>query len=526
MKEKEKRKLRLGIYVRVSTDEQAQEGFSIRAQIDKLKTYALLKGWEIYDIYVDEGISGKNIVDRPAINRLIDDINDDKVNNVLVFKVDRLTRSTKNLLELVELFEEKDCAFNSLTESIDTDTPSGRMFLKIIGIFAEFERENLVSRLKMGFERKAKEGYTLANRSMSYGYSKEKGQKVQTIIPHEAKIVKEIYEMYVNRNKSMTGIAKNLNQRKISTKMNAASWDTATIKLVLTNPTYIGKVRYSTTDESKYFEAEGHHERILPDELFYLAQEKIKMMPRVSRTKRPRENNYFCGVLTCECCGSKFTTHNYTKAAGNDKCMYICIKKSYHKRKEDNCDSLRISHDKVETAFIEYIRGLNDFSEIDSLEFDNDNAKKERELLEYAGECERKLEALYARKKAIMEQYVNEEISFAEYRNLLSTVEEKLEAMSGELQKAKAELPSESEVPDIDKNDIIANIKENWDYLNNAERMMFLQRFVKRMVIRVEKEKARSNIVKIEKIEFRSVSQPLIEKHKKTVVRSNLRSVR
>ena len=152
--------LKTAIYVRVSTDEQAQEGFSIRAQIDKLKTYALLKDWEIFDIYADEGISGKNIVDRPAINRLIDDINDGKVNNVLVFKVDRLTRSTKNLLELVELFEAKDCAFNSLTESIDTQTPSGRMFLKIIGIFAEFERENLASRLKLGLERKVKEGFT------------------------------------------------------------------------------------------------------------------------------------------------------------------------------------------------------------------------------------------------------------------------------------------------------------------------------------------------------------------------------
>lgn len=108
--------LRTGIYVRVSTEEQAQEGFSIRAQIEKLKAYALLKDWEIFDIYVDEGISGKNIVDRPEINRLIDDINDTKVNNVLVFKVDRLTRSTKNLLELMELFEEYNCAFNSLTE--------------------------------------------------------------------------------------------------------------------------------------------------------------------------------------------------------------------------------------------------------------------------------------------------------------------------------------------------------------------------------------------------------------------------
>ena len=116
---------------RTSTEEQATEGYSIRGQTDKLKSYALIKEWDIFDIYADEGISGKNIVDRPAINRLMADVKSGKVNNVLVFKVDRLTRNTKNLLELVELFEVCNCTFNSLTESIDTDSPSGRMFLKI-----------------------------------------------------------------------------------------------------------------------------------------------------------------------------------------------------------------------------------------------------------------------------------------------------------------------------------------------------------------------------------------------------------
>lgn len=112
--------LSTAVYVRVSTEEQAQEGFSVRGQTDKLKAYALLKEWDIFDIYADEGISGKNITDRPAINRLLDDIKKGNVNNVLVFKVDRLTRNTKNLLELVELFNQHNCAFNSLTEDMNS----------------------------------------------------------------------------------------------------------------------------------------------------------------------------------------------------------------------------------------------------------------------------------------------------------------------------------------------------------------------------------------------------------------------
>ena len=99
--------------MRVSTDEQAKEGFSINAQKDKLTKYALARDWEIYDYYVDE-VSGKNIEGRPDMLRLLKDIESGKVNNVLVYKIDRLTRSTKNLIELTDLFKSCNCAFNSL----------------------------------------------------------------------------------------------------------------------------------------------------------------------------------------------------------------------------------------------------------------------------------------------------------------------------------------------------------------------------------------------------------------------------
>ena len=99
--------LETGIYVRVSTEEQAKEGFSIRAQEQKLKDYARVKDWSIHKIYIDEGISGKNITDRPQINELIKDIKKGFVKNVLIFKIDRLTRSTADLIYLINLFVRK-----------------------------------------------------------------------------------------------------------------------------------------------------------------------------------------------------------------------------------------------------------------------------------------------------------------------------------------------------------------------------------------------------------------------------------
>jgi len=244
-----------GIYVRVSTEEQAQEGFSIRAQEQKLKEFAKIKDWSIYKIYMDEGISGKNLVERPAMQELIADINKGFVKNVLVFKIDRLTRSTADLIYLIDLFNQQDCSFNSLTESIDTQTASGRMFLKIIGIFAEFERENIIERVKVGIERKVREGYAIGGNT-SYGYDRPKNQKIQTVNEQEAGIVREIFDMYVNQGVSIHDIVRRLNIRKIPTKKDT-TWGSTNIRRLLANSNYIGNVRHHLRDEKKEYSVEG-----------------------------------------------------------------------------------------------------------------------------------------------------------------------------------------------------------------------------------------------------------------------------
>ncbi|MCL2500463.1 MAG: recombinase family protein [Defluviitaleaceae bacterium] len=520
MNERGRRSLSTGIYVRVSTDEQAQEGFSIRAQVEKLKSYALLKEWDIFDIYSDEGISGKNIEERPAINRLINDINEGNVNNVLVYKVDRLTRSTKNLLELVELFEECNCAFNSLTESIDTDTPSGRMFLKIIGIFAEFERENITMRSRLGRERKVKEGYTLASWSVSYGYTRIKGQKIQIIHPGEAEVVKEIFSMFLDKNVSMNKIAIMLNKRKIPTKM-MSQWNSSTVRQILLNPTYVGKVRYCTDDEDRYFEADGHHEPIISDETFYLAGEKIKNLPSKSRTKTPREESYFCGILYCKRCKGKFTTHNYR--ANNDEITYSTSYRCRTKKScgVDKCISPDISHKKMEIAFCEYIQRINDISEIEDIEIEESTEKAEQILLNDIVNNEKKIDVLLNRKNQAMEQYMQGHIEFDEYKRMVRISNENSEIIENELVRQKTELSNLMKIPKVLPEDIVLSLQQNWKHLSNVEKAIFFQKFVNKIIITVEKGSGIRSVVRIDNIEFHS--DDLIRREK---VRENIMGVK
>ena len=455
----------------------------------------------------DEGISGKNIVDRPAINRLIEDVGSRRVNNVLVFKVDRLTRSTKNLLELVELFEDCDCTFNSLTESIDTDSPSGRMFLKIIGIFAEFERENLIARVKMGLERKVKEGYTIANAVISYGYYKEPKQKIQTIHPDESEIIKEIFSLYATQNYSMNKIAMDLNMRKVPTKL-GGTWNSSTIRQILINPTYIGKVRYGIEskgeDKSRYFEVDGHHEPIISDELFHLANERIESLPSKTRTKLPKESSYFCGVLYCGRCGSKFTTQNYSyKTLKNEKNYtnsYQC--RTRKDRTVNQCTNPTVVHKKVESAFCEYIQNINDITEIADLIATESANNAEQELLKSIVDCEKKLKNLNTRKNQIMEQYVQGFVEYDEYKILMKKFAKNFDKSEEERQRKKSELSQLANTPKILNEDIVSNLKENWAHLTNVEKMMFLRRFVEKIIITVEKESYNSSVVHIDSVSY------------------------
>lgn len=485
-----------GIYVRVSTEEQAKEGFSIRAQEEKLKDYARIKDWNIYKIYSDEGISGKSIECRPQIKELIKDIKSGHIKNVLVFKIDRLTRNTSDLIYLINLFNEYGCAFNSLCESIDTQTPSGRMFIKIIGIFAEFERENIVERTKLGFERKVKEGYSLCTRTASYGYDKCKGDKIQKINKREAAIVEEIFEMFVNGGMPFLDIAKNLNERNIPTKENSV-WQARSIKNMLTNCNYIGNVRYATKDEKRNFEVKGNHEPIISEELYNEAQELIGSISKKSYTKRPKEENYFSGILYCGKCGAELATHNDSaKNKNGEKIFKGGYRCKGHRRK--TCNASNILHKNAETAFLNYLEQIEDFSAADEIQIKEMNSIKENKTQQKLNHFLKNLEC---KERELIGSYAENKLNFEQYIQLKDYIESEKIRTLDQISKLSSLKEDEEEII-IGHDDIIKSFKENWELLTNSEKRLFLLKFIDKIVIVNEMRNSRRGTVKIIDVKF------------------------
>ncbi|MGZ7119966.1 MAG: recombinase family protein, partial [Methanobacterium sp.] len=200
--------MKVAAYVRVSTNEQAQEGYSIAAQKNRLEAYALSQGWEIVKWYVDEGESAKDL-NRTDLTRMLKDVKLGIFDVVLVYKLDRLTRSVMDLYKLLDKFEEYNVKFKSSTEIYDTSTAMGRLFITLVSALAQWERENLGERVSMGMQQKAKEGkWTVANPPLGY----VSNDSVLSIHPSEAAIVKEIYSLYLS-GMGMWKIAGNLNER-------------------------------------------------------------------------------------------------------------------------------------------------------------------------------------------------------------------------------------------------------------------------------------------------------------------------
>jgi site-specific DNA recombinase len=353
----------IAAYIRVSTQEQAKDGYGLETQIRHIKNEVERykdKGWVLEDkfIYKDEGYSG-TLENRPEFQRMLEDAKHKKFDILITWKIDRLSRSMRLLLETMDRFGEYDIDYKSVTEPFDT-TAVGKLIFRIFGALAEFERDLIMTRTSEGKIDSAKEGKYVGG-GVPFGY-KIVDQKV-TVDKEEAKIIRNIFAWYTDLGYSIGEIAEKLTKGKILTKTDknqfgkrtknpSCYWHQSMVRHKLQNEKYIGVWYWNRfgmgKNGVKYEKPEldwvkFNYVGIIDNETFYKAQ--AKLATNMVRSNNARTQYLFAGKIVCGVCGAIYTGYTSTKHTRNYRCG-----KNRSGRGVARCDASHISEQKLEQA--------------------------------------------------------------------------------------------------------------------------------------------------------------------------------
>lgn len=328
-----------GLYTRVSTEDQSRFGHSLDEQEDKLQKLCKFKGYKIYKVYREEGVSAKN-TNRPKFQEMIKDMEDGKINKIIVYKLDRLTRSIKDLETICTMLEDYNCSLESVAEEINTETANGKFFIRMLTILAQLEIERTSERTKFGLVGAAKKGHLSGKPPL--GFAKEKDSKDLIIDEVKADIVRRIFKLYLDGS-SVCSICKLFNEEEVLNR----HWATTTVDKILSNQLYIGNMEYGkrTNDECQVFE----------DVVPAIIDKTTFMM--VQKRKEKNLKNFhrkivyiFMQKMRCPKCnkimgGSSSTSKNKTKHV-----YYKCA----------SCNT-RINEKKIEKSLMKFLNDMLDF---------------------------------------------------------------------------------------------------------------------------------------------------------------------
>jgi site-specific DNA recombinase len=298
----------IALYIRVSTEEQAREGFSIPEQQERLRAFCTAHGWTDYAFYIDDGYSAKD-TNRPAFRRMTDDIRAGRIHMVITTKIDRLTRRLIDLLTFVDELDMYDCTYKSASETFDTGTAVGRMVLQLLGVFAEFERERIAERVRENMYHAAKQGRPVT--APCFGYDVADGQYV--INEEEAHWVRKMVDMTLNGHGTWS-VAKMLNENGVRTKR-GREWTLKAVRVFLWKNEMLrgntvwnqharknGRLIQRPPDE--WLLVEGTHEPILDQETYRKLQDVLDRSQRAA--PRSKGSRYLLsGLVFCGHCGAK-----------------------------------------------------------------------------------------------------------------------------------------------------------------------------------------------------------------------------
>jgi DNA invertase Pin-like site-specific DNA recombinase len=438
----------VAIYIRVSTQEQAKEGYSIPAQKERLIAYCVAQGWTNYKFYIDEGVSAKD-TNRPELNRLLADAQSGKVNAVLVYRLDRFTRRVKDLYNLLDNLKKYNCAFISATEQYNTSSAMGKMFMGLVALLAEWETENLSERVKMALEEKVAGGERVGG--IPYGFDLSEDEKL--VKNEKATAVLDMIKK-LKSGMSVNAIATNLNK----TNSDKSDWKANTVFRILKNPALYGATRWN----DKVYE--NTHEGLLTKAEF----EKLQLIleDRGQHRRREVESTYiFQGVLFCPLCNNLLSVNRHVRKRkdGSEyqgacyKCQ-VCYKEG---RK-----MISIGEHRFLEALMGYMKNV-EFKDVQPV------VEKENER----GILVKQLQKIEKKREKYQRAWASDKMTDKEFDKLMDETKSAYDELKKKIEVFKA--PVNVDVKEL-KN-IVFTFNENFTHLTKEEQRMFISQFIRRI---------------------------------------------
>ncbi len=426
---------KVALYVRVSTTSQLEEGYSIEEQKAKLESYCDIKDWHIYKVYTDGGFSGST-TERPALEQLIKDAQSKLFDTVLVYKLDRLSRSQKDTLYLIEdIFLKNNIEFVSLLENFDTSTPFGRAVIGLLSVFAQLEREQIKERMQLGKLGRAKSGKSMMWAKTSYGYNYNKDTGTMTVNEYEALAVKEIYASYL-AGMSITKLRDKINEEYPK----QPAWSYRTIRGILANPVYCGLNQY----KGQTFQ--GTHKAIISLDDFEQTQRELAKRQQTAKelsNPRPFQAKYMLsGLAQCGYCHAPLKVIlGQKRKDGTRFKRYECYQRHPRKTKgvtvyNDNqkCDSGYYDMDLLEHYVLTRIAQLqNDPDKIKELFSDDTSPAVDKQAIQ------KQIDSLTLKLSKLNDLYLDDRITLDELRAKSSDFIKQRTALEEEMKKVSTD---------------------------------------------------------------------------------------
>ena len=469
--------MKIAAYARVSTEKESQVE-SFEKQIEFFNEFTKKNGYELYKLYADEGISGKQIKHRKQFQQMMQDAKAKKFDKVVVKDVSRFARNTVDLLQSVRELKSYGVQVDFLNNG-EVMEGGSEFILTILGAMAQQESANMSKRVKFGKDITAQKGRVP---NLVFGYDKIPNERYTLKInEEEAKIVKEIFESYVYKGIGTTKIAWNLNDRGIRTKKTKSKWVQTSIVRMLKNPIYTGRVtnkKSEVTDfitgtrkdlpEEEWIVVERPEMRIISDELFNRAQELLEQRSNEFKLNNKREKTeyVFSTLIYCKHCGYSFRRikRKYT-ADGPEYIRWVCSGRN--SMGVNHCPNTTvIDEEELLNAIKIYLKSIiknkKDFMKAVEKEFEKitklreNNERSEESLI-------KEIEKVTVKKQKYMEMFQNEIINIQELKQYTNPLNEDIARLERELKLITSEIKEK----DVLEKELNKTIKTVDDILNN-----------------------------------------------------------